>query len=134
MFDPIAQAELDKLWELRRKLAAAAREVVTSGDTAVTRFTAFVTTELGDRWEATAPRLTGTLASATRERIEGGEGKVFIDPSVVNPVFGGYPAVYGVEVHDRKPWVEILYTQGAQSVLVEGGQKFFGEFDRIFTT
>jgi len=58
-----------------------------------------------------APFLTGTLRSAHRGELidvqpEHVVGLVYIDPNVVNPVFGGFPAQYGIEVHQRKPWMD----------------------------
>lgn len=70
-----------------------------------------------------SPYLTGTLAFAhTGEiRADGNavEGTVFIDPSVVNPVFGGRPAEYGTDVHRRKPWFNNAYEQAKETIVDE---------------
>jgi hypothetical protein len=70
----IDPASIKKLQALRRAGANATRQMVFSGDTAVTRMVAFVTTEAGKAWEARAPRLTGTLAAATREQVFNEQG------------------------------------------------------------
>lgn len=128
----IATESVAEIEELRRRLHQAARELVTSGDTAVTRMIAYVATEFGEKWEADAPRLTGTLAAATRERLIDGTGKVFIDPSVTNPVFGGNPAEYGPAVHSRKPWVGQIMVSDAPGILSKAGEQFFAEIAEMF--
>jgi hypothetical protein len=120
---------LKKLEALRRAHHNATRQMVFSGDTAATRMVAFVTTELGQRWEQRAPRLTGTLAAATREQVFAEQGRVDIDPSVINPVFGGSPADYGPTVHSRNPWVDAVFSQDAPQILSTAGERFFGEID-----
>ncbi len=130
MFDvSIAPESIEKLEALRRAHASAAAQMVSGGDTAVTRMVAFITTELGQAWERSAPKLTGTLAAATREQVFDAEGKVYIDPSVVNPVFGGLPAEYGPIVHGRTPWVGQVFAQDAPQILSTAGERFFGEID-----
>ena len=128
----IAPESIAEIEALRRRLHQAARELVTSGDTAVTRMVAYVTTELGERWEAGAPRLTGTGASATREQTIDDTGKVFIDPTVTNPVFGGHPADYMPVVHSRNPWVDRLMVSDAPGILSKAGELFFAEIAELF--
>jgi len=128
----IEQRSIAELEALRRKLHDAAKELKTTGGTATTRMLAFVTTEIGMVWENTAPVLTGTLRSATRERIFDNAGRVFIDPSVENPVFGGFPVKYGPKVHDRKPWVATLWQTNVPGILGKGGEQLFREMDSIF--
>lgn len=133
MFDvSIAPKSLEQLAALRRAGHAAAAQMITSGNTAADRMVAFVTTELGQAWERSAPKLTGTLAAATREQVFDAEGKVYIDPSIVNPVFGGLPAEYGPIVHGRTPWVGQVFTQDAPQILATAGERFFGEIDEEF--
>lgn len=120
---------IKKLEALRRAHANALRQLAFSGDTAATRMVAFVTTELGKQWELRAPRLTGTLAAATREQVFNEQGLVDIDPAVVNPVFGGSPVEYGPVVHGRTPWVDQVFSQDAPKILGAAGERFFGEFD-----
>lgn len=130
MFDVEADPKsIKKLEALRRAGANASRQMVFSGDTAVTRMVAFVTTEAGKAWEARAPRLTGTLAAATREQVFNEQGLVDIDPFITNPVFGGSPAEYGPVVHGRWPWVDEVFSQDLQPVLATAGERFFGEID-----
>ena len=66
----------------------------------------------------TSPFYTGTLSLSHRGTVEVEQpsdttevvtARVFIDPDVVNPILGGQPAVYGVEVNDRKPWWDDLW-------------------------
>jgi len=123
----IGRESLEELAELRRRHHEATRLVQESGNTAVTRMLAFVVTRAGQVWEETAPRLTGTLASATREQVFGGEALIYIDPTVENPVFGGYPAIYGPIVHDRRPWVENLINDRLPSILQKGAEQLFEE-------
>lgn len=56
-----------------------------------------------------APYLTGTLAYSHRGELEVGNGYVnaiiFLDPTVVNPVFGGKPVDYGPRVQEDQPWL-----------------------------
>lgn len=125
----IAPESLKKLQALRRAEANALRQMVFSGDTAATRMVAFVTTEMGKAWEARAPRLTGTLAAATREQVFAEQGLIDINPSVTNPVFGGMPADYGPVVHSRTPWVDQVFSQDAPNILATAGERFFGEID-----
>ena len=70
-----------------------------------------------------SPYLTGTLAFAHTGEvydIDGGaEGRVYIDPSIVNPVFGGRPAEYGIDVHQRKPWFDNTFSQEGETILNE---------------
>lgn len=132
MWAEIDERSLRELEELRRRHHEAARALRTTGNTAITRVLAFVTTELGEVWENRAPVLTGTLASATRERIFADYGKVFIDPTVENPVFGGMPVRYGPAVHGRKPWVDQLWANDMPRIMVEGGKRLFAELDGIY--
>lgn len=70
-----------------------------------------------------SPYLTGTLAFAHTGEVygidDGAEGRIYIDPSIVNPVFGGRPADYGIEVHQRKPWFDDTMSQDGEAVMVE---------------
>lgn len=133
MYDvEIDPQSLEKLEALRRAHASAARQMILTGDTAVTRMVAFVAVELGQRWELRAPKLTGTLASATRETVFDDQAKISIDPSVVNPVFGGRPADYGPAVHSRNPWVDQVFSQDAPQILSAAGERFFGEIDEEY--
>ena len=130
MFDvEVDPKSIKKLEALRRAGANATRQMVFSGDTAVTRMVAFVTTETGKAWEARAPRLTGTLATATREQVFNEQGLVDIDPFITNPVFGGLPAEYGPVVHGRRPWVDEVFSQDLQPILATASERFFGEID-----
>ncbi len=128
----IEPKSISKLQALRRAEANATRQMIFSGDTAVTRMVAFVTTETGKAWEARAPRLTGTGAAATREQVFNEQGLVDIDPSVVNPVFGGSPYEYMPIVHLRNPWVDAVFTQDVPQILTTAGARFFGEIDEEF--
>lgn len=125
----LAPESIKELEALRRAHAAAVAQMVVGGGTAADRMVAFVTTELGAAWERGAPKLTGTLAAATREQVFDTEGKVFIDPGIVNPVFGGRPGEYGPIVHGRKPWVDQVFSNDAPNILATAGERFFGEID-----
>lgn len=130
----IIQESLDELWELRDRHRAAVSQLVTNGRTAVSRALAFIVSQYGYFWEKTAPWLTGTLASATRERVFNNEGRVFIDPTIENPVTGGFAAVYGPVVHDtRNPWVTRLYYDQTEQILRDGADLLWDALDEIYS-
>ena len=128
----VAPEGIKKLQALRRAEANALRQMVFSGDTAATRMVAFVTTEIGQAWERRAPRLTGTLAAATREQAFNEQGLLDINPAVVNPVFGGSPSDYGPVVHSRRPWVSEVFYQDTPPILATAGERFFGQIDEEY--
>jgi len=128
----VAPEGVEKLEALRRASQAATEQMITGGGTAADRMVAFVMVGAGQAWERRAPRLTGTLALATREQVFDGDGKVFIDPVVINPVFGGRPGEYGPAVHRRKPWVGDVFAQDLPPILVQAGERFFGEIDEEY--
>jgi len=128
----IAPESIAEIEALRLRLRLANQWLVIGGDSGPTRMVAYVTTELGDKWEANAPRLTGTGAAATREEVLDDIGKVFIDPTVTNPVFGGHPADYMPVVHQRQPWVAALMASDAPGILSKAGELFFAELQEIF--
>jgi len=55
--DPKSMADIEAL---RLSLRLATQWLVIGGDSGPTRMMAYVATELGAKWEADAPRLTGT--------------------------------------------------------------------------
>ena len=128
----IAPESIAEIEALRLRLRLANQWLVIGGDSGPTRMMAYVATELGAKWEAGAPRLTGTLAGATREQLLDDTGKVFIDPTVTNPVFGGSPAEYGPAVHQRDPWVARLMVSDAPGILSKAGELFFAEIAELF--
>lgn len=128
----IAAESLRQLEELRQAHHEATRLLQTGGNTAVTRMLAFVAYELGEIWHRDSPRLTGTLASAEREQVFNDQARIFLDPTVVNPVFGGRPEIYGPIVHQRKPWVANLMQRDAPRILAEGGSQLFQELDGVY--
>ena len=128
----IADESMRELEALRRRHAAATRALAVSGNTPVTRMLATIVADLGEAWEAGAPRLTGTLASATRTTVFEDVGRVFIDPSIENPVFGGRPVIYGPVVHTRKPWVDQVMKNDAPRSISENVASFYAELDQIY--
>lgn len=86
-----------------------------STQTMVMRLTAQAIQDITDYTaDVFSPVLTGTLRSAHRSGIEllieeedylKAEGYLYIDPYVVNPVLGGRPAEYGLEVRERNDWI-----------------------------
>ena len=44
---------------------------------------------------------TGSLQASHRMELDGWHGKIFIDPSTINPKSNTHPAVYGIYEHDR---------------------------------
>ncbi|MCC6603112.1 MAG: hypothetical protein IT327_07875 [Anaerolineae bacterium] len=128
----IAPESIAEIEALRLRLRLANQWLVIGGDSGPTRMMAYVATELGAKWEAGAPRLTGTLAAATREQVLDDTGRVFVDPTVTNPVFGGNPAEYGPAVHQRRPWVAEVMASDAPGILSKAGELFFAELQEIF--
>lgn len=122
----VDRSSMFALWDLRNRLHEANRQLQVVGPTAVTRMLAFVTNEYGEAWEEDAPFLTGSLASATREKVIFDTGRVSIDPAVRNPILGGYPAEYGPKVHARKPWVKRVFYSETKRI-VEGAQDMIWE-------
>lgn len=120
-------AALAHLWRLRAANRQAMGEIFSSDGETIRGILADVTDQVSERASQLAPWLTGTLASAHRSRIESGAsqltGVVYIDPTVVNPVFGGYPAIYGGERHQYDPWFAwtVLEMQDQVQTLVPSG-------------
>jgi len=113
------QDALAKLKRLRAANRKALEEIKSKEGTAAGKMVIGITQAFAERWEATAPRLTGTLASSTREQFRNGRGQVFIDQGTTNPVFGGKPAEYGPIVHRRQPWVAQLMRDARRIVQAE---------------
>ena len=128
----IDQESMREIKELRRRHHNAVKQLATTGNTAVTRMLAFASAEIGQKWEERSPYLTGTLSKATREQVFGGVGKVFIDPTIENPILGGYPSIYGPVVHRRKPWVQRVFVNDVPRIVTDASVKFFGEIDREY--
>lgn len=130
----IDPASMRAIEELRRRNQRAIKELEVTGRTAVTRMLAFVTGKFAEAWEKEAPRLTGSLAGATTGEVNQGQatGQVFVNPSVVNPVFGGKPSVYGVAVHERKPWVSRVFTTQTPKIVNEGADLIWEAMDEIY--
>jgi hypothetical protein len=80
--------------------------LVIGGDSGPTRMVAYVATELGDEVGGGRAAPDWHWRGATREEVLDDTGKVFIDPTVTNPVFGGHPA-------DYMPW----FTSGSRGWL-----------------
>lgn len=97
------------------------------------RMIVFITSAAGEAWEREAPRLTGTLAFATRERYYEGRGRVFIDPTIVNPL-GGRPSIYGPVVHDRygNAWVQRVFEQDVPKAAIRANAKLYEELDGVY--
>jgi len=102
-------SELLGLWEL---FAANARvlEALEADSTQMIAVSANLARNTRNFASEHAPWLTGTLSSAHRG-IAFAEGdktvaEIFIDSTVQNPVFGGYPVDYGPDVHVNQPWFD----------------------------
>ncbi len=129
---PGHRKELAKLFNLRRVNRKVLRSMKFGNEDPFKAAVINVTEELGKRWEQTAPRLTGTLASATRQQYRDKEGRVFIDSGVRNPVFGGRPSTYGPIVHKRQPWVSNLVRRHAPGILVTEGKRLIRALERQY--
>lgn len=116
--------DLGPLRELQRQNTEALR-AITEGTEGIT---ARAVLRLRDAGSASSPWLTGTLSTAHRgdvypEQAGVTRGVVYIDPAVVNPVFGGYPSVYGPIVHRRKPWLLSVAVLEGPGVLNDAAQE-----------
>lgn len=129
------------LWKLRRDNHRMLFALSQDGPI-VNRTVAWIVKELLLELVANAPYLTGTLASAHRGVAEGHEGLLFIDPEVQNPVFGGFPAVYGEEVHEigafgglgqPKPWWENTLAERGEDILSEGLLALTTDIEELWT-
>ena len=129
---PDHRNELRKLFNLRRVNRKVLKSLKFGNDDPFKAAVINVTQELGNRWEQNAPRLTGTLASATRQTYKNNEGRVFIDSGVVNPVFGGKPSLYGGIVHRRNPWVANLVRRDAPGILVKESKRLIKALERQY--
>lgn len=133
MFTVEQEADLSKLWELR---AANLRvlEGIRDGGELVTEVLTQAAISLSAAAGRRAPRLTGTLQSAHRGEYVNPYSRVFIDPSVQNPVLGGYPALYGPIVHDdRRPWFDETIAADAPGILTHAGEMLFGRLGGIWS-
>lgn len=129
-----------QLWKLRRDNHKLLSGLAQDGPI-INRTAAWIVRELSLELVESSPVLTGTLASAHRGIAKGHEGLLFIDPDVQNPIYGGFPAIYGEEVHEigafgglgtPKPWWrETLEDKGPQ-LLAEGMLMLDAEIDELW--
>ncbi len=87
---------------------------------------------ISDAASENAPRLTGTLAAAHHAKWESGRGDAFVDPTAVNPVFGGKPAEYGVLVHGRKPWLQETVDKDAPEIMDDFIHRLMSRWDEVW--
>lgn len=119
---------MSDLWALRNANKQALREMQPKPTTQAGKMVQSMTAAFAEQWELDAPRLTGTLASATRETLDRqGVGMVFIDPVVTNPASGSKPSEYGPIVHRRNPWVARLFTRGGLGSVMKRMTQVFAE-------
>lgn len=83
-----------------------------------------------------SPVLTGTLRAAHRGEVimEGSDqavGYIYIDPNIVNPVYGSMPAVYGMEVLESNNWPAQALASSADIVLTAMSDIAMGAFTEI---
>lgn len=129
----IAPQSMQQIEELRRMHREAFRAIdATTLGSPAEQMIFKIIERAGEVWEGTAPRQTGTLAAATRERLFDGNGRIFIDPSVSNPVSGGLPVVYGPVVHQRRPWVDSLVNVTLPGIMFRASEEFLDEFGEIY--
>lgn len=128
----IDQRSMAELWELHQRNVEALRAITIGDGDAIDQAVARATLELSEAASGYAPYLTGTLSSAHRGQFLAGEGKVYIDPTVVNPVYGGYAAVYGPALHKRDPWFWTAITQAGPRIMGDVANELFGRLDAIY--
>jgi hypothetical protein len=80
-----------------------------------------VTARLADIAADLAPYDTGALSRSHAWAIEGGQGRVYLDPAAINWQSGGRPVEYGPIVHEQQPWLEWTMVQ-APAILAEEGR------------
>ncbi|MCA9872290.1 MAG: hypothetical protein KC441_01510 [Anaerolineales bacterium] len=116
------------LWRLHDNNRQMLNDLATDGPI-VNRTVAWIVQELHAELVEASPKLTTTLASAHRGVAEGHEGLLFIDPNAQNPIFGGFPAIYGEEVHETgafgglgkpKPWWRETVEDKGDQILAAG--------------
>lgn len=83
-----------------------------------------------------SPFLTGTLRAAHRSEVimEGDSeavGYIYIDPDVVNPVYGTFPAIYGMEVREKNDWPEEAVAASGQMILDTMSKAMIGSIIEI---
>ena len=120
------------LWILRAKTMEMLRATAVDGDV-VTQAGTEAIIAISDAASDRAPWLTGSLATAHSAEWKGSEGNAFVDPDAVNPVFGGKPAEYGVEVHGRKPWLQDTVEEDAPKIIGDFIRSIMLRWDEIWT-
>jgi hypothetical protein len=128
----IADESMQRLWRLRELNERALRAITAGEGDAIDQELATGVLEISQVWSATSPYMTGTLSSAVRGEVQGGLGRVYIDPGVTNPISGGLPAEYGPEVHERKPWVANLVANDVPRIMTELAVRLYGRLDEIY--
>lgn len=123
-------SRLGELHQLNRQML---RDITAGAGGTIDKVLAQVTLDISDAAVRRSPYLTGTLASAHRGKMVGaGEGLVFIDPGVTNPVYGGRPAQYGPLVHERKAWFGDTVAQDAPRILVAAAETLINHLEDIY--
>lgn len=111
---------VNPLWELRDRTLRMMEATAADGDT-IERAGARAIIAIDEAASDRSPFLTGTLAAAhlvESELVEDdGRFTMYIDPNAVNPIFGGKPSEYGVEVHGRKPWLAETVEEDAPEIM-----------------
>lgn len=117
-------AELQEALHRLREVEAAHKEVLSEmkdGGEIIPAATAKQVERLLLAAQAISPYLYGVLQGAHRGTVtpepDGATGRLFIDPSVVHPVLGGRPVVYGTEIHNEdRPWMQTAFAQLEDSI------------------
>jgi hypothetical protein len=124
---------MQPLWELQRRAREMQQATIAGAGSVVDRVGATATLALSDAASDQAPYLTGSLSSAHRGEWEDDHGLVYVDPGVINPIMGGKPSIYGVEVHGRKPWLDWTIEQDAPEIMDRAMQDLMAGWDDIWT-
>ena len=131
------QGELIKLWELRAKADYLQWSLLNAEGPTLLGIMTEQVLHLANYAASISPWLYGVLSSAHRSvavpvSSEEIVGTVYIDPSVVHPVLGGRPVVYGVEVHDRKPWMQQALEHKEQAIYDAFGDGIILAIEELF--
>lgn len=132
MFTLNVQADLDHLWDLQQRNETLQRHITAGEGLAIDRLVSRLALSLSRLTSLHSPRVTGTLSMAHRGEAREGEGRVYLERGLVNPVGGGDPAVYGPLVHQRKPWWEQVIMQSWPGLLHAEMQALTDTFEALY--
>ena len=125
--------EMLHLQDIMRANQMAVAAVADNEASAAGRMLAGVTGEVLEALRARSPILYGVLRMAHRAEISPTKGHIFIDPTVVHPVLGGRPVIYGAKLHrEGRPWFDQTVQQDVPEILAKYTADFVDEIEVIY--